>query len=579
VAFPTIAAGGTNPGVFSNTANAGTWNVPLPTPTGGILADDLLLFFAGVDGNFANTVGGSFTPLGQFTGGGNAVRLVVAYKWAVGGETGTIALTTNGEAGGAQIYCIRGADPATNPAISAGASGSSTAPNPASLNPADWDVEDTLWIALAANDANVAISSGPSTPSGWTGFLNTRGANTVAAGVGSSLLESAVASVDPGTFTLASSEDWAAATVAVRPLAGGGGTDHTHDVDDAIEGTDAAVKAIGPRKADTIAGTDAQAKTVTHPAADTIQGTDAASKAIKPAVADSIAGTDASNRAIKPGIADSIAGTDNRTAAWDATRTIPDAVAGTDAISKAPAHPVADTGSLTDAHAKTARHAVADAIAGTDANAKAAAHPVADPIGGTDALERAWDALLDIADAGELDDNVNTGGASAHTQEIDDSIAGTDTIAREWDAARTIPDTIQGADATAKLPAVNRADTLAGTDSVQRAFDAIRQQADTGQLADDQTVDGEQGQHHTHTVNDGITGTDSIDREWAALLQIADVQTIIDQLGEPVPALIHLIFHEEPRRLVVTEQHHVLAVQHSHATHTERASLRHRETP
>jgi hypothetical protein len=565
---------------ISSTTWASRTNTTITAPS-GITDGDLLLLFhvIGTGTPPTQTPPAGFTALPgtwpqTITESGYSMAARAWYKIA-SGESGNYTVTHIAPAGafgacqGAMVR-ISGADtsspftPSPTVNLQQGLGGSEASTTFTGLT---TTVDGTLILLFGWDWADTSNNLTP--PTGTTPSFTERMDTTVSY-VATGVLATAGAT---GNKTMANNagtgSPWGALMVAVAP-ASESGTAHEQDINDSIEGTDAIAKAVGPHKADTLAGVDAQARAVTHPAADTISGTDAITKRPGPRPADTIGGTDATSKAAKPGIADSIVGTDNRSTAWAALRTIPDAASGTDAVAKAATHPVADTGSVTDAQAKTVHPTVADAITGTDAQAKSVTHLAADTISGTDQLDREWAALLDVDDTGELDDTVNTGGATAHTHDIDDSLAGTDTIAREWDAARTVPDTIQGADTTAKRPGVNRADTAAGTDNLQRAWAALLEQADTGQLADDQTLDSQQGQHHAHTVNDGIACTDNVTRQWDALLALADVQTIIDQLGEPTPALVHLIFHEPSRHLHVTEQHHI---------HTERASLRHRETP
>lgn len=91
--------------------------------------------------------------------------------------------------------------------------GSSTNPDPPSLNPSSWDVENTLWLALAGNDGNQAITAAPS---GFYGLVNGRVAASTGAGCAGAWLGEATAAKDPAAFTM-STEQWYAGTVGVRP--------------------------------------------------------------------------------------------------------------------------------------------------------------------------------------------------------------------------------------------------------------------------------------------------------------------------------------------------------------------------
>jgi len=200
--------------VLADTGNATTHNVPLPTPAGGILLNDILLWIGCVDGNTAVSQPGGWTEI-KDEASGTACEVYVAWKRAAGGETGNVVLTTGSEAGGHQILCIRGAHLTTAPAISTGVTATSANPNPDSLDPANWATEETLWIAAIGNDANVAVTAGPA---GYSGVLNTRWANTAGAGIATAWRQLLAGSEDPGAFTMAA-EDSRAFTIAIRPAA------------------------------------------------------------------------------------------------------------------------------------------------------------------------------------------------------------------------------------------------------------------------------------------------------------------------------------------------------------------------
>lgn len=201
-------------GAFSDAADATTHAAVLPAPSGGILADDLLIAVAGMDGNPSFTWPSDWTEIKDVAGNGSAVRAGVAWKRAIGGETGTITVTTSASEGGAvRILCVRGAHTTTAPEVSTGVGAATANADPDSLNPSGWDTEHTLWIAAMVNDGNVAVTAGPS---GYFDFGNTRWANASGAGVATAFKHSSAASEDPGAFTQ-TAEDTHAFTVGVRP--------------------------------------------------------------------------------------------------------------------------------------------------------------------------------------------------------------------------------------------------------------------------------------------------------------------------------------------------------------------------
>lgn len=201
-------------GAFSDAADGTTHAAVLPAPTGGILADDLLIAVAGMDGNPSFTWPSDWTEIKDVAGNGSAVRAGVAWKRAIGGETGTITVTTSAsEGGGVRILCVRGAHTTTAPEVSTGVSAATANADPDSLNPSGWATEHTLWIAAMVNDGNVAVTAGPS---GYFDFGNTRWANAAGAGVATAFKHANAASEDPGAFTQAA-EDTHAFTIGVRP--------------------------------------------------------------------------------------------------------------------------------------------------------------------------------------------------------------------------------------------------------------------------------------------------------------------------------------------------------------------------
>lgn len=202
-------------GTFSDAADATSHAANLPAPLGGILENDLLIAVSGMDGNTSHSWPAGWTEL--VDANSVPVSRAAAYKRAEGGETGTITVNTSAsEGGGILILCVRHAHLTTAPEANIGAaSGASANPNPASANPAGWDIENTLWIPAAANDGNVALTAGVS---GYGANLaNARWANASGAGISIAYRRIIAASEDAGSFTLAASEDWLAHMIAVRP--------------------------------------------------------------------------------------------------------------------------------------------------------------------------------------------------------------------------------------------------------------------------------------------------------------------------------------------------------------------------
>jgi hypothetical protein len=190
-------------------------NVSMPET---IDVGDLLIVFFTNDGSDTVTTPDEWSLLASDNN--TAVRCSVYYKIAVGDEDSTtVNFATSGvEQAAAQVYRITNWHGTTPPEISTAATGTDTAPNPASLDPAGWDVADTLWIAVAGQDQGDQ-SGTTAYPASYTDGISTLSSN----GRGSCRTLSArrvlaAASEDPGAFTILVAEEWVAFTIAVRPV-------------------------------------------------------------------------------------------------------------------------------------------------------------------------------------------------------------------------------------------------------------------------------------------------------------------------------------------------------------------------
>jgi len=181
-------------------------------------AGDLLIVLFTNDGSATVTTPGGWTSLASNTNG-IYVRLSVYYKIAAGTEGGTTVnfATSGSEQAAAQVYRITDWHGTTPPEISAGATGTNTRPNPASLNPSGWDVADTLWLAVAGQDRGdqSGTTAYPAYYTDGISTLSSSGISSCRTLSASRVL--AAASEDPGAFTIPASEQWVAFTIAVRP--------------------------------------------------------------------------------------------------------------------------------------------------------------------------------------------------------------------------------------------------------------------------------------------------------------------------------------------------------------------------
>ncbi|MGE0056996.1 MAG: hypothetical protein AB7P33_09895, partial [Dehalococcoidia bacterium] len=186
-----------------------THNVDL-TPLGSIQAGRLGLIFFNSATITTSTPAGwtALSPSGGFNTGG-ARRVYVFAKIMAVSDTGALVdcVTASAVAASANVYYFPDAGYilASCVAVSAGATGTSTTPNPDSLT-SGFGAVDTTWIA---GKSSGAIASG--IPSSYTD-------GQTQAGYGMTTAERQVngASENPGTFTDGSSTTWVAFTIAVR---------------------------------------------------------------------------------------------------------------------------------------------------------------------------------------------------------------------------------------------------------------------------------------------------------------------------------------------------------------------------
>jgi hypothetical protein len=149
-----------------------------------------------------------------------------AYKWSTGSETGTFTVTsadasTNDSA--FALLSIPGAHLTTPPEAGSYATGTTAAADPASFDPAGWDVEDTLWIAVRGSGetgtggAYTGLGNPPTnyTDSAQSG-ISADAVGGVEGGVSFRQLAAASEDVGPGTCDVSNARN-AACVIAVRP--------------------------------------------------------------------------------------------------------------------------------------------------------------------------------------------------------------------------------------------------------------------------------------------------------------------------------------------------------------------------
>lgn len=217
MAFPTIA--GTP--IVNNDTTGTSHTVGLPT---GITAGELLIAIFASDGAPTHTWPSGWNAAGNDLIGTTTstdVTLSAKQRVADGSEGSSITVTTSVSEWAAWIT-FRVTDWHGTTAAEAGtATGSSANANPPSLNPANWDVEDTLWIAGACNDTGGADNDDITAhPASYTG-IGIALATTNAGGVclAAAQRNNATAAEDPGTLTAPTTEAWVAYTIGIRPAA------------------------------------------------------------------------------------------------------------------------------------------------------------------------------------------------------------------------------------------------------------------------------------------------------------------------------------------------------------------------
>lgn len=222
MAFPTIQTGDTKNGTV--TSNSNSWTCTYPT---NLASGDLILGFAAADGaaDFTWPADWISTPVL----GDGACRGSVAKKVSTGSESGNFTLGLSASEQGAwRIFRITGWEGTGGATFGNSGSGdgsvvlvkdaagvTSSTPDPPSLDPVNWATEDTLWFAMCVVDTSRTISVYPLADNNTADVSGGAGGATL----GLCTLNDAVSSKDPGTFTISTSDQWGAATIAIRPAA------------------------------------------------------------------------------------------------------------------------------------------------------------------------------------------------------------------------------------------------------------------------------------------------------------------------------------------------------------------------
>jgi hypothetical protein len=202
-------------------SNTTAHDVDMPTT---VNVGDLLLTLFTNDGNATVTDpdgAGGWTEISTATRSTEARGSVWA-KVATGTEGGTqVNFATSAiEQAAARVYHVLAEDWYGSIADGVAAAGfdpgtTTAAPDAPSLDPSVWGVEKTLWVTYAAGSSWDAVNS---YPSGFTGGVHARtGTGTGAASVSSALRAEAIATQNPGAFSMNSAQSGVVFTVGIRP--------------------------------------------------------------------------------------------------------------------------------------------------------------------------------------------------------------------------------------------------------------------------------------------------------------------------------------------------------------------------
>lgn len=219
MAFPIIQTADTKTGTVAS--NSSSWTLTYPT---NLAAGDLILAFVSTDGDTDTTPSWPADWVQLVSGASvRAQTLILAKKKSLGTETGTFTLgLPASEQGAWRIFRITGWEGTIGTAWSGAGQGavagiasvpsSSDTPDPPNEGGA-WGSADNLWFAVCSVDTSRTISIYP-LPDNQTADIS-GGANGATLGICTT--NSAVALLDPGTFTISTADDWEAATVVVQP--------------------------------------------------------------------------------------------------------------------------------------------------------------------------------------------------------------------------------------------------------------------------------------------------------------------------------------------------------------------------
>lgn len=199
----------------SEPVNTTTHTVDMPAGSGGVLVAAILFDARPIS---SGQIVDDWTHQISQADGGDHQFLRVFTKVANGTEGATQTILTDvGQTSAHHVWRVTGAAAAAFMAsIGTEPGGASATCDPAALNPAGWDVEDTLWLTLVGIDNGTTTISAYPASYDRTGLVNA-GDATDGVSLAWALRDNAVASEDPGAFTLDASQFYCTVTLAIRP--------------------------------------------------------------------------------------------------------------------------------------------------------------------------------------------------------------------------------------------------------------------------------------------------------------------------------------------------------------------------
>lgn len=202
VSFPSVVSD------LSGSTSFGVTSIPTGLPAGVVAGDLLIVLIARLNATTLTWPAGWGILI---TDTANNGAFEARYKKYQTGDTAPTVTSSTGSAFAWRSLRISGQHSTTTPEASVIVIGSSTAPNPAILDPVGWGIESTLWIAVES-DNNAANPT--SYPVNYINGIANHGAS--GPNISYATRKLAVSSEDPGAFAIGS-QSWAAATIAIRP--------------------------------------------------------------------------------------------------------------------------------------------------------------------------------------------------------------------------------------------------------------------------------------------------------------------------------------------------------------------------